>query len=63
MAPLLAAARRMGLRVSGVSFHVGSGASNPDAFKEVRARPACDCAMETCGRVWLTLLPSCWKDI
>jgi diaminopimelate decarboxylase len=28
----------MGLRVSGVSFHVGSGASNPDAFTEVPHR-------------------------
>ena len=35
VATLLAAARGMGLRVSGVSFHVGSGASNPDAFTEV----------------------------
>ena len=35
VAPLLAAARRLGLCVKGVSFHVGSGATNPDAFTEV----------------------------
>ena len=35
MAPLLAAAQGLGLRVEGVSFHVGSGATNPDAFTEV----------------------------
>ena len=36
MDSLLAAAARLGLRVVGVSFHVGSGATNPDAFTEVR---------------------------
>jgi len=38
VAPLLAAARRLGLCVKGVSFHVGSGATNPDAFTEVNMR-------------------------
>ena len=38
---LLAAAARLGLQVDGVSFHVGSGASNPDAFTEVRLLWCC----------------------
>ena len=36
-AHLLACARSLGLRVCGVSFHVGSGASNPEAFKDAIA--------------------------
>jgi ornithine decarboxylase len=32
--PLLAHAARLGLRVTGVSFHVGSGACNPDVFRD-----------------------------
>jgi ornithine decarboxylase len=38
------AAKVMCIDVRGVSFHVGSGASNPDAFSEAisLARVACD---------------------
>ena len=31
---LLEAAKRLGVNVNGVSFHVGSGATNPLAFRE-----------------------------
>ncbi|KAK9814356.1 hypothetical protein WJX72_004436 [[Myrmecia] bisecta] len=31
---LLERAKELGVRVTGVSFHVGSGATNPDAFRE-----------------------------
>lgn len=31
------AAKEMGIEVCGVSFHVGSGATNPDAFSEAIA--------------------------
>ncbi|CAL8465714.1 g5250 [Coccomyxa elongata] len=34
---LLQAAKEMGIAVCGVSFHVGSGATNPDAFSEAIA--------------------------
>lgn len=47
---LLSCARSLGLRVTGVSFHVGSGASNPEAFKDaillarqVLLLSPCDC--------------------
>lgn len=44
--PILATARRLGLRVRGVSFHVGSGCRNPSIFWEAlrRARTAMDAA-------------------
>ena len=34
IAGLLAVAKELGLDMAGVSFHVGSGASNPDALPE-----------------------------
>ena len=34
---LLCCAQQLGLRVTGVSFHVGSGASNPEAFRDAIA--------------------------
>jgi ornithine decarboxylase len=45
---LLRAARALGLAVRGVSFHVGSGARNPDAFVAAiaAARSAFDVAIE-----------------
>ena len=53
---LLSCARSLGLRVTGVSFHVGSGASNPEAFRDAitlarQVRPAqrpelaCSCSL------------------
>ena len=45
---LLEAAKRLGVNVNGVSFHVGSGATNPLAFREALefARVAFDTAKE-----------------
>lgn len=44
--PLLTAAKHLGVNVEGVAFHVGSGATNPRAFREAleRARLAFDIA-------------------
>ena len=47
---LLSCARRLGLRVTGVSFHVGSGASNPEAFRD-----AITLARQVCPAQWLEL--------
>lgn len=45
--PLLLAAKRLGLDVAGISFHVGSGARNPSAFPIAvgKAREAFDMAI------------------
>jgi len=40
VAQLLATAEELGLHVAGVSFHVGSGSSSGDAFKDAVARAA-----------------------
>ena len=55
--PLLSAAKRLGVNVVGVAFHVGSGAKDPTAFADAvtQARQAFDLA-ESLGLPKLTLL-------
>ena len=59
-AGLLALAQRLNIQVVGVAFHVGSGATNPQAFADAIAAarlvsyPVCTSAV-TCSAVWYCL--------
>ena len=69
-AGLLALAHSLDIQVVGVAFHVGSGATNPQAFADAIAAArqvgpaACMCCCSTflrtgCPRLWLYCLMSC----
>ena len=57
--PLLLAAKALGVKVAGCAFHVGSGATNPLAFREALefARLAFDTAARTGSPRWM-----CWTS-